>query len=202
MNKENFLDLDHQKKQLLEVFEDLKEAESNQCFRAFNLAQKEHKGQKRHGGRAYVIHPIRSALIVPRELNSNDPDLVSALLLHDVAEDGSISISKLEDKFDSEPARLVRGVHRDRPEDESKEQKRRSKLEKIRKVSKKDKKVRIVALCDVLDNMRSATFLPEEHPTREKFPRWKNELEHWLPVADSTDSVLARELAAVLNKLD
>lgn len=201
MDEKKFLNLDYQRDQLLETLEELKDPNFEQCSQAFELAQEEHEGQKRHGGRDYIIHPIRSALIVPRELDSYDSDLISALLLHDVAEDGSISISKLEDEFEPELARLVRGVHRSRPEDESEEEKRRSKLEKIRKVSKKDKKVRIVALCDVLDNMRSATLLPEKHPTREKFPRWKNELKHWLPIAASTDSVLAKQLTLVLSKL-
>lgn len=202
MDKEKFLDLEHQHSQLLNTLEDLKETDSDQCFRALKLAKQQHQGQNRQGGGAYIIHPIRSALIVPRELDLDDPDLISALLLHDVAEDGTISIEGLQDKFKSELVRLVKGVHRSRSADESEEEKRRSKLEKIRKVAGKDKKIRIVALCDVLDNMRAATYLPEGHSIREKFPRWRNELKHWLPIADSTHPVLAQELASVLGKLD
>lgn len=201
MPEEDFLNLEYQRDQLLEIFEGLKDAKSDQCFRAFELAKEEHRGQKRGGGRPYVIHPIRASLIVPRELNLYDADLLASLLLHDVAEDGTVSLGELEDEFAPEIARLVRGVHRPRPENESEEEKRRSKLEKIRKVSKKDKKVRIVALCDVLDNMRSATYLPENHPLRDKFPRWRKELKHWLPIADSTHSVLAEELTLVFGKL-
>lgn len=90
----------------------------------------------------------------------------------------------------------MEGVTRRRPSGESEEEKRINKIKKFHEIAESDEKVRIIKLCDILDNMRSIDYIPEHSPARKKIPRWKEELQnHALPIAQKTNQTLYDKLS-------
>jgi len=76
--------------------------------RAFDFAQDAHSGQARESGDPYITHPLAVAETLA-ELQLDTATIIASLL-HDVAEDTSVSIDDIETRFGSEVARLVDGV--------------------------------------------------------------------------------------------
>ena len=65
--------------------------------KAFELAKEAHHGQKRQSGENYITHPLdAAAYLADYEL---DHETIMAAILHDVIEDTSTSLEKLEEKF-------------------------------------------------------------------------------------------------------
>lgn len=61
---------------------------------AYDLAKASHRTQKREGGDRYFEHIRSTALILMDECGIQDPDVLSAALLHDVIEDSTVFGSK------------------------------------------------------------------------------------------------------------
>ncbi|MBD3207976.1 MAG: HD domain-containing protein [Candidatus Nealsonbacteria bacterium] len=190
MAKDNFLDLNFQESRLLEQADSFPSSGKERISKALLVSRREHEGQTRHSGESYVIHPIRAALILLEELEIRDADSVCALLLHDVIEDGSLSYQGVREAFGPQVERLVKGLTRERPENETEEQKRENKLKHIKELSQESREIQLLKLCDVLDNARSWKYIPESNPNFEKIPRWKNELKNYLPLAKKVNSKL------------
>ncbi len=75
---------------------------------AINFATKAHKGQKRHSGEPYIIHPLAVAgTLVEWDM---DIDTVIAGLLHDTVEDTETTLEEIETLFGRDVAFLVDGV--------------------------------------------------------------------------------------------
>jgi guanosine-3',5'-bis(diphosphate) 3'-pyrophosphohydrolase len=71
-------------------------------------ARKAHAGQLRDGGQPYVVHPLRVALCLLREVGVSDVDLLCAALLHDVLEDRpSVSVGQIAASFGARVATVV-----------------------------------------------------------------------------------------------
>ena len=194
MLKDKFHDLAWQEAELIKDISSLNSSDCGKIIQGLDLAKKEHSGQFRDEGTLYVIHPIRTALILFEELNIKDPDLLCAALLHDVVEDGSSTIDEIENQFGFEVGRIVKGATRQKPENETDKEKEKNKLEKIEEISLSDEKIRLVKLCDVLDNNRSYSYIPKTSPSFKKIPRWKRELEYYLPIAEQTNKKLFKLL--------
>ena len=188
--KEKFLDLNYQKEKLLEVFRSFDSEDKKKLIKALNLAEKAHKGQKRHGDAPYVIHPIRAALILIEIAESRNVDFICAILLHDVLEDTNVKEELIEAQFGKEVLRLVEIVTRKRPEDETEEENVKGKEKKVQLIAKSDKGARLIKLCDRLDNKYSQEFLPKNHPARKKFNRWNKEFKLYFPIAEITNNNL------------
>ncbi|HEY7790938.1 MAG TPA: HD domain-containing protein, partial [Vicinamibacterales bacterium] len=76
--------------------------------RAYVFSAFEHKGQVRHSGEPYLVHPLEVAdLLVEMKL---DVVAVAAGLLHDVVEDTLTSIDRIRELFGPEVAHVVEGV--------------------------------------------------------------------------------------------
>jgi len=195
MNKEKFLDLEYQETKLTRFLGSLDETAKYKVLRALELARREHNGQFRDSGVPYIIHPIRTALILVEETGVQDVDLLCAALLHDVLEDGTASIEEIERVFGSDISSIIKKVTRIRSANESEEEKTKAKIEKLQEIAQEDEKVRLLKLCDVLDNMRSIEFIPELSLSRKKIPRWKKELKDCvLPIAEKTNQGLFEKL--------
>jgi len=173
---------------------------ATKLLQALELAKKEHFGQLRADGTPYIIHPIRVALILIEELNIKDPDLLAAALLHDVIEDGSVSSNEIKRQFGSETARLVEGLTRPKPKNETEKEKLKNKLEYIKKIAQSDEKIRLVKLCDVLDNNRSHAYIPKTSPSFKKIPRWRREFLHYLPIAEKTNKKIFEIFKKIINQ--
>ncbi|MCO1339589.1 bifunctional (p)ppGpp synthetase/guanosine-3',5'-bis(diphosphate) 3'-pyrophosphohydrolase [Kocuria polaris] len=76
--------------------------------RAFNVAERQHEGQKRKSGDPYITHPVAVATILA-EMGMTGSTLAAALL-HDTVEDTDYSLQQLTQEFGSEVAMLVDGV--------------------------------------------------------------------------------------------
>lgn len=191
MEAERFLDLNYQRRKLTRFFNSLSDKEQQRAFKALSWAEQAHFSQFRDSGAPYIIHPIRSTLILAEELAIQDNALLCAALLHDAVEDAQITIEHIKNEFGTETARLIEGVTRPRPAEETEEQKLINKPKKFQQIAKSDEKIRILKLCDVLDNMRSMEYIPETHPSYKKISRWKEELKQYvLPIAKETHQKL------------
>ena len=76
--------------------------------KAVAFAQKAHHGQERKSGEPYVIHPLRTALIL-NSWNQDGPS-IAAGLLHDTIEDADTSPEELERAFGKEVRYLVDAI--------------------------------------------------------------------------------------------
>jgi GTP pyrophosphokinase len=76
--------------------------------KAFDFASMAHQGQKRLSGEDFIFHPLAVASILADWRLDNGS--IVAGLLHDVVEDGQISMEKLEKNFGEDIAQLVDGV--------------------------------------------------------------------------------------------
>ncbi len=188
--KDEFLDLVWQEFKLVESVSTLNPLARNKVLQALDFARKGHWGQLRYEGIPYIIHPIRTALILIEELNIKEPDVLSAALLHDIVEDTTITIEEIKNQFGPKISRLVKGLTRIRPKNETEKEKERNKLKWVQKIGRSNKKIRLIKLCDILDNHRSMGFIPKNNPCFKKIPRWKRELCRYLPIAKKTNQKL------------
>lgn len=60
--------------------------------KAMFIAAREHLGVRDKGGHAYILHPMRIAM----RLNTNDEELMSIAILHDVIEDSKLTFEDLK----------------------------------------------------------------------------------------------------------
>ena len=140
-----------------------KESELGVVERAFEAAEKAHRGQLRKSGDPYITHPVAVAeILVDFGL---DPATIAAALLHDTVEDTAYSPEKLREDFGDEVATLVEGVTKlDRltygPTAEA---------ETVRKMvvaMAKDIRVLVIKLADRLHNARTWQFVEPESSAR------------------------------------
>src|SRR5262245_10917339 len=84
------------------------EADVELLRRAYVFSALEHKGQVRHSGEPYLVHPLAVAdLLADMKL---DVVAVAAGLLHDVVEDTLTTIDRIRELFGPEVAHVVEGV--------------------------------------------------------------------------------------------
>ncbi len=76
--------------------------------RAYRVAEKAHRGQKRASGEPYINHCLAVAAILTEY--KVPADVVTAGLLHDTVEDTDLTIDDLRRDFGDDVARLVDGV--------------------------------------------------------------------------------------------
>ena len=76
--------------------------------KAYETAEKMHKGQFRKSGEPYIIHPVETAKILAGL--GMDEQTIIAGLLHDVVEDTEYTEEQLKAEFGEEVALLVDGV--------------------------------------------------------------------------------------------
>ncbi|MFD1826812.1 MULTISPECIES: RelA/SpoT family protein [Mumia] len=138
-------------------------ADATVIVRAYKIAAKMHRGQKRKSGDPYITHPLAVSTILA-ELGMTPPTIVAALL-HDTVEDTPYTLDQLTKDFGAEVARLVDGV--------TKLDKVRygenAEAETIRKMivaMSRDIRVLIIKLADRLHNMRTLRYLRQDKQER------------------------------------
>src|SRR5688500_4378075 len=76
--------------------------------RAYVFSAFEHKGQVRHSGEPYLVHPLEVAdVLADMRL---DVVTIVAGLLHDVVEDTRTPIERIQELFGADVAHIVEGV--------------------------------------------------------------------------------------------
>lgn len=146
--------------------------------KAIEFAAKAHDGMVRKKDKTpYILHPLEAAVIVGTM--TDNQDVISAAVLHDVVEDTAITIEEIEERFGSRVRVLVESETEDKranlpPENTWRIRKEES-LEEL--ASCGDTDVLMLWLGDKLANMRSFYRI------------WKNEGEKMWQSFNQKDSV-------------
>src|SRR6478672_5874202 len=129
--------------------------------RAYVFSAFEHRGQVRHSGEPYLIHPLAVAdFLADMKL---DAVAVAAGLLHDVVEDTLTTIERIQELFGPEVAHVVEGVTKiSAIPFASSEERQAENFRKMLLAMVDDIRVILVKLADRLHNMRTLGHLPEE----------------------------------------
>ncbi|MDE3154238.1 MAG: bifunctional (p)ppGpp synthetase/guanosine-3',5'-bis(diphosphate) 3'-pyrophosphohydrolase [Acidobacteriota bacterium] len=137
------------------------EADLELLRRAYVFSAFEHKGQVRHSGEPYLVHPLEvSDLLADMKL---DVVTIAAGLLHDVVEDTLTSIDRIRELFGPEVAHVVEGVTKiGAIPFSSSEERQAENFRKMLLAMVDDIRVILVKLADRLHNMRTLGHLPED----------------------------------------
>src|SRR5687767_13269936 len=129
--------------------------------RAYVFSAFEHKGQVRHSGEPYLVHPLE----VADQLADMKLDVVAiaAGLLHDIVEDTQTPIERIKELFGIDVAHVVEGVTKlGSIQFSSSEERQAENFRKMLLAMVDDIRVILVKLADRLHNMRTLHHLPEE----------------------------------------
>ncbi len=137
------------------------EADLELLRRAYVFSTFEHKGQVRHSGEPYMVHPLEVAdFLADLRL---DAVTIAAGLLHDVVEDTLTTIERIEELFGPEVAHVVEGVTKiSTIPFSSSEERQAENFRKMLLAMVDDIRVILVKLADRLHNMRTLHHLPED----------------------------------------
>ena len=129
--------------------------------RAYVFSAFEHKGQVRHSGEPYLVHPLEVAdLLADMKL---DVVAIAAGLLHDIVEDTQTPIERIKELFGTDVAHVVEGVTKlGAIPFSSSEERQAENFRKMLLAMVDDIRVILVKLADRLHNMRTLHHLPEE----------------------------------------
>jgi GTP pyrophosphokinase len=141
------------------------EADVELLRKAHVFSALEHKGQVRHSGEPYLVHPLEVADILA-DLKM-DVVAVAAGLLHDVVEDTLTTPERIAELFGPEIAHVVEGVTKiGAIPFSSSEERQAENFRKMLLAMVDDIRVILVKLADRLHNMRTLHYLPEERRTK------------------------------------
>jgi GTP pyrophosphokinase len=133
--------------------------------RAYVFSAFEHKGQVRHSGEPYLVHPLEVAdVLADMRL---DVVAIAAGLLHDIVEDTQTPIERIRELFGADVAHVVEGVTKlGAIPFSSSEERQAENFRKMLLAMVDDIRVILVKLADRLHNMRTLHHLPEERRTK------------------------------------
>lgn len=133
--------------------------EQDRVARAFDVAERAHRGDVRRSGEPYITHPVAVAqLLAEMRL---DGDAIVAGLLHDTVEDTTLTFDEVEAGFGAAVRRIVEGETKISKlavrayEDEQAENLRQMLLAMVG-----DVRIILVKLADRLHNMRTLAAMP------------------------------------------
>src|SRR6187399_301692 len=133
--------------------------------RAYVFSALAHKGQVRHSGEPYLIHPLEVADILA-DLKL-DVVCVSAGLLHDVVEDTLTTVERIGELFGKDVAHIVEGVTKiSAIPFSSSEERQAENFRKMLLAMVDDIRVILVKLADRLHNMRTLSHMSEDRQQR------------------------------------
>jgi len=147
--------------------------------KAYVFSALAHKGQVRHSGEPYLIHPLEvSDILADQRL---DIVCVASGLLHDVVEDTLTTVERIRELFGADVAHIVEGLTKiSAIPFQSSEERQAENFRKMLLAMVDDIRVIFVKLADRLHNMRTLQFMPEE-----KRPRIAQEtLDIYAPIAN------------------
>jgi guanosine-3',5'-bis(diphosphate) 3'-pyrophosphohydrolase len=161
---------------------------------AASFAARAHRHQLRKDGQTpYAAHPFRVCLIVRHVFGIDDPDLLTAALLHDTIEDTTTDFDDLEARFGRRVAGWVAALTKDkRLADDERE------AAYMAALAAADPAVKVAKLADVYDNLTDSSHLPAAARQRsvERSRKYLAALEPGLP------DVARRPMAIVRQLLD
>ena len=144
--------------------------------RAYEVAERCHRGQLRKSGDPYITHPLAVAAILA-DLGMTVPTLCAALL-HDTVEDTDYTLEKLRGDFGDEVASLVDGVTKL----DKVKYGQAAQAETVRKMvvaMARDIRVLVIKLADRLHNARTWQYVSKDSAQRKA----RETLEIYAPLA-------------------
>ncbi len=141
------------------------EADLELLRKAYVFSALAHKGQVRHSGEPYLVHPLEvSDILADQRL---DVVCVAAGLLHDVVEDTLTTVERIQELFGTDVAHIVEGVTKiSAIPFSSSEERQAENFRKMLLAMVDDIRVIFVKLADRLHNMRTLQFMPEDRRAR------------------------------------
>jgi len=126
--------------------------------RAYEIAGERHRDQLRTSGEPYMTHLLEVAhILADMRL---DATTLTAAILHDAIEDTEYPVSRIEERFGAEVARLVEGVTKiGRLNMMAPEARQAENVRKMLLAMVNDVRVVLVKLADRLHNMRTLEYL-------------------------------------------
>lgn len=151
--------------QIIEQFKKDNFSEDTEVIlKAYQFAERAHRGQKRKSGDDYITHCLGTAnALVELRL---DAETIAAGLLHDVLDDTDATPKQLEKEFGANIFRLVNGVCKIGKIKYRGEERAVENLRKLFLAMAEDIRVILIKFADRLHNMKTLDALPEEKRKR------------------------------------
>ncbi len=128
---------------------------------ALDFATDAHDDQWRRSGEAYIMHPCSVAMILAAEMDVDDPEILSAALLHDTVEDvDEVDIELVGEKFGSYVAAIVEGCTKVTRDSGDKQNLSKLVHRKLFSGAALRPEVMLVKLADRLHNLRTLKAMP------------------------------------------
>lgn len=148
-------------------------------LRAYEVADKAHRGQTRKTGEPYIFHPVAVARILANL--RMDHESVVAALLHDTIEDTPLGWQDIEQQFGREVADLVEGVTKlDKMKFRTRVEADAESFRKLMLAMSRDLRVIFIKLADRLHNVRTLGSMSLD--ARRRIAR--ETLDIYAPIAD------------------
>jgi len=162
--------------------------------KAFNFAEKAHKGQyRKHTGEPYIDHPVGVVDILYDVIS--DHDVIASAFLHDVVEDTDITLDKIRYEF-GERVRTLVWYLTDISKPEDGNRKARKTIDLIH-LSSAPPDAKTVKLADMIHN---APSIIEHDP---KFAKvWMKEYKDRLEILKDGNQVLYKKAKDILDEYD
>jgi len=160
------LDVEEQYRDLLDDLlvhceEHLPSVDEDLIRRAFRLSYWAHRNDWRESGGRYIIHPLKVAIIVARDIGLDDVS-VAAALLHDVVEDTELSLELIEEEFGETMANIIDGLTKISGVFDSQKLGQAENVRKLMLSMATDLRVILVKFADRLHNMRTIEALSKK----------------------------------------
>ena len=132
--------------------------------RAAAAALRWHGDQRRPTGVPYIEHLVEALEVLVRGAGVRDPDILAAVLLHDVVEDTAASLRDVEEEFGPVVAELVDWVTK--PPAEGRAAKRAARAAYLRRLRSAPPEAIAVKLADRASNVQRLDQMPPDFQRR------------------------------------
>lgn len=156
-------DLEKERKDILNAYKGLLNASKpyvksdddvKQIRRAFDIALKAHKNDRRKSGEPYIYHPIAVARICVEEMGLGTTSIIAALL-HDTVEDTYITLDDIEDNFGLKVRKIIDGLTKIPEVSDENVSLQAENFRKLILTISDDLRVAFIKIADRLHNMRT-----------------------------------------------
>ncbi|MEU5883220.1 HD domain-containing protein [Spirillospora sp. NPDC047279] len=134
--------------------------------RAVIAARRWHGDQLRPTGVPYLEHLLEALEVLVRGAGVTSPDLLAAVVLHDVVEDTAATARDVEDEFGPVVAELVDWVTKPPAAGEGRQAKRAAKSAYLRRLGEAPREAKVVKLADRVSNVQRLHQMPPDFQRR------------------------------------
>jgi GTP pyrophosphokinase len=134
--------------------------------RAAATALRWHGDQRRPTGVPYIEHLLEALEVLVRGAGVRDPDMLAAVLLHDVVEDTAATLRDVEEEFGPAVAELVDWVTKPPAGDQGRAAKRAARAAYLRRLRSAPPEAIAVKLADRASNVQRLNQMPPDFQRR------------------------------------